>query len=186
MHPKETMEKRGTVRISTLTWLVTLGLAVSQVVGWAGEPPEQQLDCRVYETREHGIGLALSVGYFIFNVGPQVTWKTKRGVAWDQVAQGVIARYVEVCTRYNAGLVTKEEYDRRVREVDGLYREAQALEAKVREEVIRRSEREQDKLDQELAKRRPGPASQAVAGQVNQEVDDLKEKIDRLEPIVAR
>lgn len=183
IRPDETMWEHGMMRISTLAWLVALGLGC-QVVGWAGEPPEQQLDCRVYETRQQGIGLALSVAYFIFNVGPQVSWTTQRGVAWDQVAQGLIARYVEVCTRYNAGIVTKGEYDQRVREIDGLYLKAQALEAKVREEVIRRSEREQDKLDQELAKRRPSSTSQAAGDtQVDQEVNDLKEKIDRIEPI---
>lgn len=175
------------MRVSTVTWLVALGLAGSQVPGWA-VVPEQELDCRVYETREHGIGLGLKVAYFIFNVGPEVSWGTKRGVAWDQIAQGVIARYVEVCTRYNAGVVTKTEYDQRVREIDGLYREAQALEAKVREEVIRRSEREQDRMDQEFEKRRPRSTPQAALaeGQVNRELEDLKEKIDRMEPITGR
>ncbi len=148
---------------------------------WAAEPPSVQLDCDVHDTKTSNIGLAFKVAGFLFKMGPEITFNMERGVAWDKIVQGFIARYKELCSRYNAGMVTKEEYEQRLREMEGLYKEAQALEAKLMDETRNRAKSAVDELDRTLAQRKAAEPPQADP--IKTSLDDLNRRIDKLEPI---
>ena len=163
---------------------LTVSSLISPVVGpmpaWAAEPPAEQLDCRVHDTTTSNIGLAFKIAGFLFKAGPEITFNHERGVAWDKIVQGFIARYKELCSRYNAGLVTKEEYEARLREMEGLHREAMELERKLMDETRNRAKAGIDELDKTLAKRKE---ETAAADPVKVSLDDLSRRIDRLEPV---
>jgi hypothetical protein len=158
-----------------------VGLLFAASPAWAAEPPAEQLDCRVHDTTKSNIGLAFKIAGFLFNAGPEVTFNMERGVAWDKIVQGFIARYKELCSRYNAGMVTKEEYEQRLREMEGLYKEAQALEAKLMDETRNRAKSAVDELDRTLAQRKAAEAP--APDPVKDSLDDLNRRIDKLEPI---
>ena len=158
-----------------------VGLLFAALPAWAAEPPPVQLDCDVHDTKTSNIGLAFKVAGFLFKAGPEVTFNMERGVAWDKIVQGFIARYKELCSRYNAGMVTKEEYEQRLREMEGLYKEAQALEAKLMDETRNRAKSAVDELDRTLAQRKAAEAP--APDPVKDSLDDLNRRIDKLEPI---
>jgi hypothetical protein len=155
----------------------------------AGGAPEgavwaDELDCHVYDTRSGSITIALKAGNFLFEVGPEVTFGRSRGIAWDKVVQGIIARYKEACTRYNAGLLSKEEYAQRLREIDGLYREAQELEQKLRDETHRHARSMHDEMERALAGRSGGgQESSPEADPLATALTGLSTKIEQLESI---
>ncbi len=158
-----------------------VGLLLAASPAWAAEPPSEPMDCRVYETKKDITTIGLKVGNLLFNMGPEVTFSNQTGIAWDRTVQGLIARYVELCARYNAGLATKEEYGARLREIEALYKEAQELERKLMEETRTRAKSAIDELDRTLAQRKTPEA--AAADPILDSLDDLQRRIDRLEPI---
>ena len=124
----------------TIGLLLLVGGSVLAAQGvWAGSPPDEQLDCEVYKTEKYSVTVGFSVGNLLLSAGPEVTASYERGIAWDKVVQGLIARYTEVCTRYNAGMVTKEQYAARVQEIETLYREAQEFEQQMLKETRARA-----------------------------------------------
>lgn len=161
---------------ASLFWLMP-----PQAPARAAEPPAEPMDCRVYETKKASITVGLKAGNLLFSVGPEVTFSRQTGIAWDRTVQGLIAKYQELCTRYNAGLATKEEYDARLREIESLYKEAQVLERKLMEETRTRAKSAMDELDRTLVQRKASEA--AVTDPMMESLDDLKRRIDKLEPI---
>ncbi len=145
------------------------------------EPPTEQLDCTIYETKSMDLGIGMKVAQFIFNVGPEVSFSTRSGVAWDKVVHGTIARYVELCNRYNAGLVNKKEYEARLREIEALYKETQEMEAKLFAATRQRAKEAGDELDAELGRKPRGMGSTKV--QLETSVEKLADHIEGLEPI---
>ena len=160
---------------------LVLALAAGPERARAAEPPAEQLDCRVHDTTKSNIGLAFKIAGFLFKAGPEVTFNMERGVAWDKVVQGFIARYKELCSRYNAGMVTKEEYEQRLREMEGLYKEAQDLERKLMDETRNRSKAAIEEMDRTLAQRKA--AESQAADPIKASLEDLDRRIDKLEPI---
>ena len=146
-----------------------------------GEPPEYELDCGVYETQTVNLTFGLKAGSFLFNVGPEMGITYRSGVAWQKVVQGTIARYVELCNRYNAGMVTKTEYQARLEKIEALYREAQQLQAQLMEATRRRSRSGFDELDREVGKMRESPSTRKT--ELENKVEQLAERVERLTPI---
>ena len=114
--------RRKVFPLAMMMWFgaFTLAFAAS---GWAGSPPAKPADCEVYETDSSSVTVGFKVGNLLLQVGPEITLSKKRGVDWKEPVQKMIARFVEVCTRYNAGVVTKQEYDGRIQEIEDLTRE---------------------------------------------------------------
>ncbi|TKB75790.1 MAG: hypothetical protein E8D45_07355 [Nitrospira sp.] len=167
-------------------WYVALAtVAVLGGVALGGEVWADELDCHVYDTRSNSITLGLKAGNFLFQVGPEVTFGTARGIAWDKVVQGIIARYKEACTRYNAGMISKEEYAQRLREIDGLYREALELERKLQAETHAHARSMHDEMERALAGRQG--ASQGTQGSepdsLGTSLAQLGDRIEALEQI---
>ena len=150
--------------------------AKSQDMDRAGEPPDYELDCGVYETQTLDLSVGLKAGNFLFNVGPEMGVTSRSGVVWNRVVQGTIARYVELCTRYNAGMVTKAEYEARLEQIEALYREAQQLQAQLMKAARRRSRSGFDELDRELGKRQESPSTRTT--ELENKVENLAERIE--------
>jgi len=173
------------------------------LAGWppalmAGSAPREKMDCRVYETKSTSFGVGLKFGAMLLpllgplspsaSVTPLVNFDQKTGVAWDKAVHGIIARYVELCSRYNAGLVSKEEYDARLKEIEGLYKEAQGLEAKLLEETRSHARQAADELSKELGRKKAAAGGQgetqtAAARELSNSVQAFADRVDRLEPI---
>jgi hypothetical protein len=166
---------------------VLSGGCIFNSTAWAGFFSDDQVDCEIYETKQYGITVGLAAGMMVFNMSPSVTFTYERGVAWDKVAHEIIARYVELCTRYNAGLVTKEDYDKRIKEIDSLYRKAQEFERQMVEETRARAKDAFKDLDQVF----PNPSSKGSASahptnvddQMVNSLNDLASRVNQLEPI---
>ena len=141
-----------------------------------GEPPEYELDCGVYETQTLDLTFALKAGNFLFNVGPEMGVTYRSGVAWKKVVQGTIARYVELCNRYNAGMVTKAEYEARLEKIEALYKEAQQLQAQLLEATRRQSRSGFDELDREVGKMQASPSKRTT--ELENKVETLAERIE--------
>lgn len=146
------------------------------------EASDVKLDCSIYETKETNFGVAFKVAHFFFNAGPEFSFSRKTGVAWDKVVHGTIARYVELCSRYNAGLVNKAEYEVRMKEIEGLYKETKEMEAKLLAATRQRARDAGDELDEALGRSRRTPADSAKA-RLEGSVEGLAERIEHLEPI---
>jgi hypothetical protein len=148
-----------------------------------------KMDCRVYETKSTGLGMGLKFGAMLLpllgaigpgvSATPMVNFERKAGVAWDKNVQGLVARYVELCTRYNAGLVTKEEYEMRMQAIEGVHKDMQALESKVFEETRGHAQSAQRDLDQALSKP-PKPRTDTTLTEslaaLNQRIEQLDAK----------
>lgn len=176
------------IRPTVSPWFVALvTVVVMGGIERGGEGRADELDCHVYDQRSGSVTVGFKAGNFLFQVGPEVTFGTARGIAWDKVVQGIIARYKEACTRYNAGTISKEEYAQRIREIDGLYREAQELERKLQAETHAHARSMHDEMDRALAGRSAAMQEPSREDdQLSAELTGLSTKINALEPIERR
>ena len=176
-----------------------VGIGMWPAVTPAGNAPREKMDCKVYETKTTSFGVGLRFGAMLLpllgplspsaSVTPLVNFDQKTGVAWDKAVHGIIARYVELCTRYNAGLVNKEEYEARMKEIEGLYKEAQGLETQLFEATRSHAKQAADDLNQELGRKKAAGAaghdatSTAASRELAESVQAFAEHVDRLEPV---
>jgi len=187
-----------------MTLLLFAGTVCTMLAGWplvatAVEAPREKMDCRVYETKTTSFGIGLRFGAMLLpllgplspsaSVTSLVNFDQKTGVTWDKAVHGIIARYVELCTRYNAGLVNKDEYEARMKEIEGLYKEAQGLETKLFEATRSHAKQAADELSQELERKKAagaeaqGEQATTASRQLSESVTVFAERVDRLEPI---
>jgi len=172
----------GRTLIAGLVLAGCLGLLAERAS--AGEPPKEKLDCRVYDKKTSKIGLGLMVAGFLFKGGPEITYDAHQGVTWDRTVQSFIVRYVELCERYNSGLVTKAEYDQRLNQMDGIYKEAQQIESKLYEATRTRAKESSDELDEMVGRKRPAASGGSTpASALTDSINQLAGHIDQLEPI---
>jgi len=152
------------------------GVATTKAV----EPLATKLDCSVYETKSMNVSAAFTVAQFVFNIIPSIGFSRTTGVAWDKVVHGTIARYVELCNRYNAGLVDKAEYEVRLKEIEALYKETKEMEEKLFAATRQRAKASGDEMDEALGRKRK---DSSVPPEVEASVKALAEKVERLDPI---
>ncbi|MCX5723793.1 MAG: hypothetical protein NTX84_04590 [Nitrospirae bacterium] len=165
-------------------------LAMSLCVGLlpdgasAGEAPAEKLDCRVYDKKTSKIGLGLMVAGFLFKAGPEISYSAQQGVTWDRTVQSFIVRYVELCERYNAGLVTKSEYGQRLSQMEDIYKEAQQVESKLYEATRTRAKESSSELDELVGRKKPSALDSATQASVlDDSINRLAGRIEQLEPI---
>ena len=101
----------------------------------AAAPPEKLLDCTVREALQPDLTLSLKVANFSFVTGQDLSGVEEERVAWHDITQGILVRYVELCTRYNRGVVDRGDYRARLRDFDGYYRVAKAFEERLLEKT---------------------------------------------------
>ena len=107
----------------------------------------EQQDCSVHKSVDGRITLGFKVGNFLFGVGPEISFGKKTGIDWDHTVQGLIARYQEVCARFNTGSITKQEYDERLVKIETVEKEAYNLYQAFLKKKARRKQDVFDELD---------------------------------------
>lgn len=141
----------------------------------AGVPPTEPLNCTVYQSEKESTTVGFKVGSMLFMAGPEVTRSRSRGVAWDKVVQGLIARYVELCMSYNAGLVDSDEYQLRRVEIEQFHQEAKALEGRLIDETKSSANSAQDALDRALSGRSLGSSN--ISSSEKEQLDDALQQL---------
>ena len=107
----------------------------------------EEQDCSVYETEEGKIGLGFKVGGLFFGIGPEISFGKDSGIDWGNLTQRLVARYLELCTRFNTGSISKSEYDQRLRKIETIETKAYELYQKIIEETAKRKDKLFEKLD---------------------------------------
>ena len=112
----------------------------------------QQQDCSVHKSEDGRITLGFKIGNFLFGMGPEISFGKKTGIDWDHTVQGLIARYQELCARFNTGSITKQEYDERLVKIETVEKEAYNLYQEFLKKKARRKQDVFDELDRETRK----------------------------------
>ncbi len=105
----------------------------------------EQQDCSVHKSEDGRITLGFKIGTLLFGMGPEISFGKKTGIDWDHTVQGLIARYQELCARFNTGSITKQEYDERLAKIETIEEEAYDL---YQEFLKKKSRRQQDAFDE--------------------------------------
>jgi chaperonin cofactor prefoldin len=134
----------------------------------------EEQDCSIYKTRDGRITIGFKAGNLLFEGGPEITFGRKSGIDWDRTVHSLIARYQELCTRFNTGALTKQEYDKRLREIENIEREAYTLYQKMVREKAQRRQALFDELDRETGRNSNYRHS---VSQINQKLHALQQEI---------
>ena len=68
-------------------------------------------DCDVLKKKDDTIALGWKFGGLMWGFGPEIKIGHTSGVAWKGDVQRMIAEYQELCSRFNTGRVSQEEYN---------------------------------------------------------------------------
>ena len=112
----------------------------------------EQQDCSVHKTEDGQITLGFKVGNFLLSMGPEITFGKKTGIDWDHTVQGLVARYQELCTRFNTGSISKQEYEERLAKIEGIENDAYELYQKSLDKKNQRRQDVFDELDRDTKK----------------------------------
>lgn len=94
----------------------------------------KKLDCNVYEGKA-GITVGFKVGNMLLSIGPEITLGKKNKIKWDRSVHAIIARYKELCTRFNSGAITMKEYNHRIEQIDTIAKEMLEFQEKMMSRV---------------------------------------------------
>ena len=112
----------------------------------------EQQDCSVHKTEDGRITMGFKVGNFLFGIGPEISFGKKTGIDWNHTVQGLVARYQELCARFNTGSISKQEYDERLAKIENIENDAYKLYQKFLEKKNRRRQDVFDELDKDTRK----------------------------------
>ena len=108
----------------------------------------EEQDCSVYKSKNGKITLGFKAGGLLFGIGPEITFGKESGIDWDKLTQRLVARYLELCTRFNTGSIAKSEYDKRLKKIEAIETKAYKLYQKVIEAAAKRKDRIFEELDE--------------------------------------
>ena len=108
----------------------------------------EEQDCSVYKSENGKITLGFKAGGLFFGIGPEVSFGKESGIDWDKLTQRLVARYLELCTRFNTGSISKSEYDKRLKKIEAIEAKAYELYQKVIEEAAKRKDKIFEELDE--------------------------------------
>ena len=108
----------------------------------------EEQDCSVYKSENGKITLGFKAGGLFFGIGPEVSFGTESGIDWNNLTQRLVVRYLELCTRFNTGSISKPEYDKRLKKIEAIEAEAYELYQKVIEETAKRKDKIFEELDE--------------------------------------
>ena len=109
----------------------------------------EQQDCAVHKSEDGRITLGFKIGNLLFGIGPEITFGKKTGIDWDHTVQGLIARYQELCARFNTGSISKQEYEERMAKIETIEKDAYNLYQEFLKKKARRKQDAFDELDRE-------------------------------------
>jgi len=128
----------------------------------------EEQDCSVYKSENGKIALGFKAGGLFFGIGPEITFGKDSGIDWDKLTQRLVARYMELCTRFNTGSISKSEYDKRLKKVEVIETEAYKLYQKALEETAKRKDRIFEELDEATEQ---NMAQKNLYNNINQMID---------------
>lgn len=134
----------------------------------------EKLDCKVYEGKR-GITIGFKAATCFFSFGPEFNLGGSRSIAWDAAVQQIIARYKELCTRFNSGAITMMEYEERLEKIDSISKEALLLQERMNDKVKKESKEAFNELDSEV-----GGGQKIDTVEVGRAIDSLTIKIGDL------
>ena len=106
-------------------------------------------DCSVYRSENGKISLGFKAGTFFFGIGPEFSFDKESGIDWDTLTQKVVVKYLELCTRFNTGSISKSEYEKRLKRIEDIEEAAYKLYQKMLEEIANRKDQIFKELDEE-------------------------------------
>ena len=80
-------------------------------------PVSAEQDCDVMKNKDTNVTLGFKAGTILMGVGPEIAFRDFYGTQWRGNIQYMIAEYEELCSRYNTGRMTKEEYDKDIQNI---------------------------------------------------------------------
>jgi len=132
----------------------------------------QEMDCAVHRS-SGGITIGFKAGNLLFGFGPEITFG-KQGITWDKAVQAVIARYQELCARFNTGAMTKKEYDERLRDIDALAKEVTELQQKLLKQTKQSAKDSFAELQRETTKDQDA---------ISERIDEISAKAENLRTV---
>ena len=67
-------------------------------------------DCSIMRKKDESIGLGFKFGGLMWGFGPEIKIGHSSGVAWKADVQRMVAEYQELCTQFNTGRLSQQEY----------------------------------------------------------------------------
>jgi hypothetical protein len=67
-------------------------------------------DCEIMRKEDNSIGLGFKFGGLMWGFGPEIQVGHSSGVEWKGDVQRMVAEYQELCTQFNTGRLSQEEY----------------------------------------------------------------------------
>ena len=108
----------------------------------------EEQDCSIYQSKDGNITLGFKVSGLLFGIGPEISFGNDTGINWGELSQRLVARYLELCTRFNTGSITKSEYDKRLEKIEAIETKAYKLYQQVIEETRKRRDKIFEELDE--------------------------------------
>ena len=102
-------------------------------------PVSAEQDCDVMKNKDSNVTLGFKAGTILMGIGPEVSFRDFYGTRWRGNIQYMIAEYEELCSRYNTGRMTKEEYDKEIQNIiqrSRRYEQEVAERFRIKKEVI--------------------------------------------------
>ncbi len=69
------------------------------------------------DREEFLLAFGWKAGGFGFGVGPEVSFGSSSGIRWSGSVQYMVAEYQELCARYNTGRISKDIYDKEMKNI---------------------------------------------------------------------
>jgi hypothetical protein len=67
-------------------------------------------DCSIMRKEDNSIGLGFKFGGLMWGFGPEIKIGHSSGVEWKSDVQRMVAEYQELCTQFNTGRLSQQEY----------------------------------------------------------------------------
>ena len=71
-------------------------------------------DCSIMRVKTDTYGFGFKIGGLLYGLGPEAYYGHSSGVNWNWGTQLMVAEFQELCTRFNTGRLSNEEYSEEV------------------------------------------------------------------------
>tara|TARA_Y100001960_G_scaffold148279_1_gene156727 strand:- start:1367 stop:1837 length:471 start_codon:yes stop_codon:yes gene_type:complete len=106
----------------------------------------EKQDCSVYKSEDGKVTLGFKAGGLFFGIGPELSFGKDSGIDWDKLTQKLVVRYLELCSRFNTGSISKSEYDKRLQKIEDI----EIVAYKLYQKMIEEAAKQKDQIFKEL------------------------------------
>ena len=112
----------------------------------------EKQDCSIHKNKDNYVTFGFKFGNILFGFGPEVAFGKKNGIEWHRSVQALISRYQALCTRFNSGSMTKDEYSMEIKKLENIEERMAKIEKEAMEVLDRDADGMFDRMDKELSK----------------------------------